>query len=472
MVLNEDKKNKKPYKPSGKPAEQRRKPAHSERESGPFKAGLEVRVTAAKLLAAVIDRKISLDGMLDLVHGNPAYRALSDADRALTRAILNTALRHLPRIEAAITSLIDTPLPEGARALHHVLVIAAAQILHLDVPPHAAVDLAVEQANRDPRNRRFAKLVNAVLRRMDREKDEILAATATISPVPAWFRKRLVALYGEAEADRIAEAQLVPAAIDLTVKSDPAAWAEKLGGTVLPTGSIRLAAFDGAVSALEGFEDGVWWVQDVAASIPAKLFGDLNGRKVADLCAAPGGKTAQLIAAGAEVIAVEQSVNRLARLKENLGRLGYEAELVGGDLFEFKPAELLDGVLLDAPCSSTGTTRRHPDVLWTKGPEDVAKLAALQEKMLRHAVTLVKPGGIIVFSNCSLDSLEGEELVVRVLKDHPELKRLAVDPRDWPGLEGAISPLGEFRTTPAMLPASENFVGGMDGFFASVLQVR
>jgi len=470
--LNDAKKNKKPHKPSGKPAEQRRKPAHSERENGPFKAGLEVRVTAAKLLAAVVDRKISLDGMLDLTHGNPAYKALSDADRALTRAILNTALRHLPRIEAAIASLIDTPLPEGARALHHVLVIAAAQILHLDVPPHAAVDLAVEQANRDPRNRRFAKLVNAVLRRLDREKDEILVATAGISPVPAWFRKRLVALYGEAEGDRIAEAQLVPAAIDLTVKSDPALWAEKLGGTVLPTGSIRLTAFEGAVSALEGFEEGAWWVQDVAASIPAKLFGDLKGKKVADLCAAPGGKTAQLIAAGAEVIAVEQSGNRLARLKENLGRLGYEAELVGGDLFEFKPAELLDGVLLDAPCSSTGTTRRHPDVLWTKGPEDVAKLAALQEKMLRHAVTLVKPGGIIVFSNCSLDSLEGEELVVRVLKDHPELARLPVNPKDWPGLETAISPLGEFRTTPAMLPAGENFVGGMDGFFASVIQVR
>ena len=470
--MNDAKKNKKPHKPSGKPAEQRRKPAHSERENGPFKAGLEVRVTAAKLLAAVVDRKISLDGMLDLTHGNPAYKALSDADRALTRAILNTALRHLPRIEAAIASLIDTPLPEGARALHHVLVIAAAQILHLDVPPHAAVDLAVEQANRDPRNRRFAKLVNAVLRRLDREKDEILVATAGISPVPAWFRKRLVALYGEAEGDRIAEAQLVPAAIDLTVKSDPALWAEKLGGTVLPTGSIRLTAFEGAVSALEGFEEGAWWVQDVAASIPAKLFGDLKGKKVADLCAAPGGKTAQLIAAGAEVIAVEQSGNRLARLKENLGRLGYEGELVGGDLFEFKPAELLDGVLLDAPCSSTGTTRRHPDVLWTKGPEDVAKLAALQEKMLRHAVTLVKPGGIIVFSNCSLDSLEGEELVVRVLKDHPELARLPVNPRDWPGLETAISPLGEFRTTPAMLPAGENFVGGMDGFFASVIQVR
>ncbi|RYE63600.1 MAG: RsmB/NOP family class I SAM-dependent RNA methyltransferase, partial [Rhizobiaceae bacterium] len=341
-----------------------------------------------------------------------------------------------------------------------------------DVPSHAAVDLAVEQANRDPRNRRFAKLVNAVLRRMVREKEEILAATASVSPVPDWFRKRLVAAYGETEADKIAEAQLTPAAIDLTVKSDAKGWAEKLGGKLLPTGSIRLQAFQGSVTGLEGFEDGEWWVQDVAASIPAQLFGDLTGKRIADLCAAPGGKTAQLVVAGAHVIAVEQSANRLARLKENLARLGLEAELSSGDLFEFKPDELLDGVLLDAPCSSTGTTRRHPDVLWTKGPEDIGKLAVLQERMLRHAVTLVKPGGLIVFSNCSLDPLEGEKLVAKVLADTPTLERQPVSPSDWPGLESAVSDLGEFRTTPAMLPGDETFAGGMDGFFASVLRVR
>ncbi|MBP1847155.1 16S rRNA (cytosine967-C5)-methyltransferase [Rhizobium petrolearium] len=466
--MNDKKKKKKP----SKPPEYRRKMVSPAGGEGLPKPGLEVRATAAKLLAAVVDKKISLDGMLDPVHGNPTYRALNDADRALTRAILTSALRHLPRIEAAIASLIDNPLPEGARALHHVLVAAAAQILYLDVPPHAAVDLAVEQANRDPRNRRFAKLVNAVLRRMVREREEMLSQIAEVSPVPPWFRERLVVAYGDAEAERIAEAQLVPAAIDLTVKSDPEAWAEKLGGKVLPTGSVRLAAFQGAVSALDGFEEGAWWVQDAAASIPARLFGDLKGKKVVDLCAAPGGKTAQLVLAGAHVMAVEQSANRLVRLEENLKRLGLKADLVGGDLFDFRPEEPLDGVLLDAPCSSTGTTRRHPDVLWTKGPEDVAKLAALQERMLRHAVTLVEPGGIIVFSNCSLDPYEGEELVARVLGDHPDLQRLPVDPRDWPGLGEAISPLGEFRTTPAMLPGDENFAGGMDGFFASVLQRR
>ncbi len=440
--------------------------------SGPAKPGLEVRATAAKLLAAVVERKISLDGMLDTTHGNPAYKALNDADRALARAILTTALRHLPRLEAAIASLIDTPLPEGAKALNHVLVVAAAQILHLDVPSHAAVDLAVEQANRDPRNRRFAKLVNAVLRRMVREKDEILAATASVSPVPDWFRARLVAAYGEAAAERIAEAQLEPPAIDLTVKGDPQAWAERFGAKILPTGSIRMPAFEGSITALEGFDRGEWWVQDVAASIPAKLFGDLKGKKIADLCAAPGGKTAQLIAAGADVIAVEQSTNRLARLRENLDRLGMEAETVAGDLFQFDPGEKLDGVLLDAPCSSTGTTRRHPDVLWTKGVQDIEKLAVLQERMLRHAATLVKSGGLIVFSNCSLDPAEGEELIERVLSDTPALERVAVNRADWPGLEDAVTGRGDFRTTPASLPPSDGFAGGMDGFFASVLRVR
>ncbi len=459
-------KNKKPHKHSPKTSA----PARPNVE--PRKPGFEVRATAAKLLAAAVDRKVSLDGMLDLTHGNAAYKVLNDADRALTRAILTTSLRHLPRLEAAIASLIETPLPDGARALHHVLIVAAAQILHLDVPSHAVVDLAVEQANRDPRNRRFAKLVNAVLRRLVREKDEVLAATASVSPVPGWFRTRLVKAYGEAEAARIAEAQLTPAAIDLTVKDNPQVWAEKLGGRLLPTGSIRLGAFEGSVTGLEGFDQGQWWVQDVAASIPAKLFGDLKGKRVADLCAAPGGKTAQLIAAGAQVTAVEQSNNRLVRLKENLARLEMTAELVSGDLFHYAPEEKFDGVLLDAPCSSTGTTRRHPDVLWTKSMQDIQKLATLQEKMLRHALTLVKNGGVVVFSNCSLDPLEGEDLIKRVLADTPSVKRVPIDPANWPGLENAIMAQGDFRTTPAMIPPSDGFAGGMDGFFASVLRVE
>ncbi|MCG5479664.1 MAG: RsmB/NOP family class I SAM-dependent RNA methyltransferase, partial [Ensifer alkalisoli] len=369
----------------------------------------------------------------------------------------------------AIGSLLQTSLPEGARALEHVLTVAAAQILYLDVPDHSAVDLAVEQAQADPRNRRFASLVNAVLRRLSREKEDVLARVQSIPAMPGWFRDRLVAYYGREQADRISEAQLVPAAIDLTVKADNASWAERLGGTVLPTGSIRLPEFSGSIPSLPGFAEGAWWVQDAAASIPARLFGDLAGKAVLDLCAAPGGKTAQLVLAGASVTALDHSSSRLRRLESNLARLGLEARTKEIDMAEFQPEELFDAALLDAPCSSTGTTRRHPDVLWTKGPEDIDKLARLQEKLLRHALTVVKPGGTVVFSNCSLDPREGEEVVERVVADGL-CERLPIAAADWPGLETAVTALGEFRTTPAMLPLAPPFAGGLDGFYAAVLR--
>ncbi|HTO31383.1 MAG TPA: RsmB/NOP family class I SAM-dependent RNA methyltransferase [Pararhizobium sp.] len=434
------------------------------------KPGIRARQAAAKMLAAVIDRKTSLDGMLDATNGNPVYRELNEADRALVRAILNSALRQLPRIDAMIGSLLQNPLPEGARALDHVLTVAAAQILYLDIPDHSAVDLAVEQAQIDPRNRRFASLVNAVLRRMSREKQELIETVgAKIPAIPAWFHKRLVAYYGAEEAARIAEALLTPAAIDLTVKSNAEDWARKLNGRLLPTGSVRLAAFSGAVPTLEGFEDGEWWVQDAAAALPAQLFGSLEGKRVVDLCAAPGGKTAQLIQAGADVTALDQSASRLKRLQGNLTRLGLSAVTQEINMADFQTDELFDAALLDAPCSSTGTIRRHPDVLWTKGPEDIEKLAVLQEKLLRHALTLVKPGGVVVFSNCSLDRREGEEVVERVLANGG-CERVAIDPADWPGLETAVTPLGEFRTTPAMIEPQDGYAGGLDGFYAVILR--
>lgn len=439
-------------------------------DRSPAKPGLQARSAAVKILAAVVDKKLPLDGALDHEHGNPAYKALSEGDRALVRAILNSALRHLPRIDAAIASLLDSPLPDGARALHHVLVVGAAQILYLDVPDHSAVDLAVEQANNDPRNRRFAKLVNAILRRLGREKEAILASVADVPAMPGWFLARLTKAYGKEAALAISNSQLEPAAIDLTVKTDAEGWAERLNGAVLPTGGVRLAAFDGSIPSLEGFDDGGWWVQDAAASIPAKLFGDLTGKRVADLCAAPGGKTAQLILAGGRVTAIDQSENRLKRLHSNLARLGLEAETLVADLTKFKPEEGFDAILLDAPCSSTGTTRRHPDVLWTKGAEEIEKLAGVQERLLRHALTLLNLDGVIVFSNCSLDPAEGEEVIARVLGDLPGFARVPIDPASWPGLEQAISPLGDFRTTPVMLPMPDGFASGLDGFYAAVLR--
>lgn len=403
--------------------------------------------------------------MLDAENGNPAYRALSLPDRALVRAIVNSALRHLPRIEAALAMLLDGPLPQGARSLHHVLVVGAAQMLYLDVPDHSAVDLAVEQAHRDPRNKRFVKLVNAILRRLGREKDSVVQAIGEVPVLPDWFYGRLAKIYGKDAANRMAEAQLVPSVIDVTVKSNPDLWAEKLNGTVMPNGSVRLDAFEGSVSALEGFNDGEWWVQDFSASMPVRLMGDLTGKRVADLCAAPGGKTAQLILAGADVTALDQSGNRLKRLRENLNRLKLEAETVEVNMLKFQPEELFDAVLLDAPCSSTGTLRKHPDVCWTKDKQDIAKLAGLQEQMLRHAVTLVKSGGTIVFSNCSLDPSEGERMVAQVLASDPSLERVPTLASDFPGLEIAINADGDLRTTPDMF-------GGVDGFYAAVLRKR
>lgn len=426
------------------------------------KPGLAARIAATRILAAVLEKKTSLDGMLDSENGNPVYRALSIADRALVRAIVNSALRHLPRLETALSMLLDGPLPQGARSLHHVLVVGAAQMLYLDVPDHSAVDLAVEQAHRDPRNKRFVKLVNAVLRRLGREKTEIEQAIADVPVLPDWFYARLVSAYGDDVAQRISEAQLTPSSIDLTVKTDPTLWAEKLGGTVLPNGSVRLGDFEGQIPSLEGFAEGAWWVQDLAASMPVRLLGDISGKRVADLCAAPGGKTAQLALAGAKVTALDQSGNRLRRLRENLDRLGLHAETVEVNMLKYQPEQLFDAVLLDAPCSSTGTLRKHPDVCWTKDETDIAKLAALQGQMLRHALTLVGSGGIVVFSNCSLDPSEGEEMIAQVLAENPDVERIAVRKEDWPGMESAVSSEGDLRTTPDMF-------GGVDGFFSSVL---
>ncbi|WP_258159201.1 RsmB/NOP family class I SAM-dependent RNA methyltransferase [Rhizobium sp. TH2] len=437
------------------------------REHSPLsdKPGFQPRAAAVKILSAVIDQKTSLDGMLDDDHGNPAYRALSPADRALVKAIMNSCLRHLTWIDAIFDGFLDKPLPDGARNLRHILSVAAAQILFLDVPDHSAVDIAVEQARLDPRSSRFANLVNALLRRLGREKDDNLLffVSRDVPVFPAWFHARLSEVYGNETADAIGKACRSPAPVDVTVKNDPAGWAVKLGGSVLPTGTVRLDAFDGSVTALPGFDEGAWWVQDAAASIPARLMGDLRGKRVADLCAAPGGKTAQLILKGGNVTAVEQSANRMKRLKGNLARLGYEAEFQQAKLEDLKPAELFDAVLLDAPCSSTGTIRRHPDVYWTKDMADVEKLASVQARLLRSAFGLVKPGGTLVFSNCSLDPLEGEELVAAFLAEVPDAERVPIRREDWPGLEEAIDDAGDFRTTPVML-------GGMDGFFASVLR--
>jgi len=444
------------------------------RPSRPSSApGLAARKAAARLLAAVIDAHTPLDGMTDAEHGHPQYRVLDGRDRALVRAILVTALRHRRTIAALLARRLEKPLPANATALSHILHVAAAQILFLDVPDSAAVDLAVTHAKEDPRTARFSGLVNGVLRALARAKDAELPETpATTADAPDWFAERLAAAYGDETAGKILEAHRHEAPVDFTVKGDPAPWAERLGGIVLPTGSVRVERLAGPVTELPGFAEGEWWVQDAAAALPARLLGNVRGMRVADLCAAPGGKTAQLVLAGAEVTAIDTSRNRLARLRQNLERLKLTAETVQADLLDYRPPALFDAVLLDAPCSSTGTVRRHPDVPWTKTAADIAKLADLQRRLLERAVSFVRPGGTVVFSNCSLDPQEGEALLAAFLSDHAGIALDPVRPGEFVGIDPFLTAEGTLRTTPADLDLGRPGVSGLDGFFAARLRIK
>ncbi len=429
---------------------------------------------AAKLLSAVVDAKTSADGLTDPAGGHPAYRALEPRDQALVRAILTTALRFRGSLTAAIDACLDRPLPPNAAPLRHLLAVGATQILHLDVPDSAAVDLAVAAASGDPRSARFAGLVNAVLRRLSREADDVRTRFADpMLDCAPWLAARLSAQYGPERAQAIAAIHRLPAPIDLSVKQDPAGWAERLGGQVVAGATVRLAAgsLSGPVTALPGFEEGDWWVQDAAAALPARLFGDVAGKRIADLCAAPGGKTAQLAAAGAKVTAVDISASRMKRLKANLQRLKLEVDTHIGDLSGLEPpAGGFDGVLLDAPCSSTGTIRRHPDVAYTKDAAEVAKLAAVQQRLLSVAAGLVASGGLLVFSNCSLDREEGEDVARAFLAEHPDFSIEPVLAGELPELAEAITAEGYLRTRPDMLPADDAAAAGLDGFFAARLR--
>lgn len=433
--------------------------------------GLAARIAAARLLGAVIDRHVPLDGLVDRTGGNPAFLALEMRDRGLVRSILLTALRFRNSIQALIDARLDRPLPENARLLSHILHVGAAQILFLDIPDRAAVDLAVAHAAADPRTKKYRGLVNAVLRRIGERKERALpAALKKTADAPDWFRDRLVASYGRQKAARILEMHRLEAPLDITVKCDPQGWARKLGASVMPNGTVRLASAGGPITDLPGFGEGAWWVQDAASSIPARLFGDIAGRRVADLCAAPGGKTAQLAAAGARVTAVDISASRTKRLKENIDRLGLAAEIVTADATVFSAARPFEAVLVDAPCSSTGTIRRHPDIAWVKNDADVVRLCDVQARLLSHAAGLAAPGGRIVFSNCSLDPREGEMLVETFVKNDGRVEIDPVRPGEIAGIDEFITPDGTIRTTPADWPNEQPRLAGLDGFFAARLR--
>ncbi|GLK66456.1 RsmB/NOP family class I SAM-dependent RNA methyltransferase [Hansschlegelia plantiphila] len=432
----------------------------------PEPAGLAPRRVAVRIVDGVLSRTRSLDASLEAEHDPSGFRALPERDRALARAIAGVTLRRFGTLRTLIAARLETGLPKKAGPLEAILATAVAQALFMQIPAHTAVDLAVSGARADPDARHFAGLANATLRAI------VSAGAPDPTPgvdLPPWLYERWTRAYGSEGAARIAESLGAEAALDLTVKSDPSGWAERLGGIALPTGGVRLASH-GLVPALDGFSEGEWWVQDAAAGIPARLFGDLEGKTAIDLCAAPGGKTAQLAAAGAEVVAVDKSAERLSRLSQNLSRLRLSAAPRVGDAASLA-IEPADAVLLDAPCSATGTIRRHPDVAWMKRESDVTSLSRLQAQLLDVAVRLVKPGGRLVYCVCSLEPEEGERQIANLLARNPRVRIEPATAAELPGLEEAINPEGCVRTLPFHLPNEDPRLAGLDGFFAARLSV-
>jgi 16S rRNA (cytosine967-C5)-methyltransferase len=433
--------------------------------------GLAARRIAADILDGVLHKHRTLDDQLDGAGAHPGLKTLSDRDRALMRRLVATILRRLGTLGHVLSRLLDRGIPTDAPRAQSALLIGAAQILWMDVPDHAAVDLSVRLVQSDRRAAKYAGLVNAVLRRCAREGapliEEVKAQTLDVAP---WLLARWIAQYGDITARAIAAAIGYEPSLDITVKSDTAQWATRLHGEMLPTGSVR-TLLQGSVTMLPGFSEGQWWVQDAAASLPARLFGDVAGKSIADLCAAPGGKTAQLAQAGARVTAVDRSSNRMTRLRDNLTRLSLEAETVVTDAAEWPGGANggFDGILIDAPCTSTGTIRRHPDIGWLRQEADIGPLVALQKRLLQRAVTLLKAGGTLVYCTCSLEPEEGEQAISAFLAAEPSMRRAPIDAGEVAGLSEIITTEGDLRTLPCHLPREEPRLGGLDGFYAARL---
>ncbi len=433
-------------------------------------AGLAARRIAADILDGVLHKQRMLDDQLDGPSAHPGLKTLSDRDRALMRRLVATILRRLGTLGHVLSRLLDRGVPTDAPRAQSALLIGAAQILWMDVPDHAAVDLSVRLVQADRRAAKYAGLVNAVLRRCAREGQPLIdEVKSQMLDLPPWLVQRWVAAYGEDNARAMAAALSYEPALDVTVKSDSEGWATRLHGEILPTGSVR-TSIHGPVTMLPGFDEGQWWVQDAAAAIPARLFGDLKGKAIADLCAAPGGKTAQLVQGGADVTAIDRSPNRVKRLKDNLARLSLEATTVVADANEWQPpGELFDGILIDAPCAATGTIRRHPDVAWLKQEADIGAMSALQARLLQKGVTLLKPGGTLVYCTCSLEPEEGEQAIATLLASNSGVKRVPVEASEVAGLSEILNSVGDIRTLPSHLPHDDPRLGGLDGFYAARL---
>ena len=435
------------------------------RYTAPMTAALDdqpqtARAIALEILGSVLIQRVALDEALSR---HQHIGRLEARDRAFARLLIATTLRRLGQIDKLIAACLERPLDRKAGRIQGILRLGVCQLVFLGVAPHAAVDGAVVLVGK---NRAYRGLVNAVLRRISREGADLARGQdAAQLNTPDWLWRRWRTAYGEAAVRAIGEAHLGDPPLDITVKSDHHAWAARLDATILPGGSLRRTG-GGAIEALDGYEEGAWWIQDAAAALPARLLGDVAGETVIDLCAAPGGKTAQLAAAGAKVIALDRDRDRLTRLKTNLKRIGLRSETRCADATDWRPERPATHILLDAPCSATGAIRRHPDIPHLKKPSDIARLAGLQDRLLRGAVEMLAPGGLLVYCVCSLEPEEGPDRIAALLARHPGLVRESVAGTLPDGLDALITNDGELRSLPCHLAD----LGGLDGFYAARLR--
>ena len=392
-------------------------------------------------------------------------------DRAVANRLVTTALRHHGHLNLIIAHLLDRGVPAKSGNFDATLRLALAQLLYLpELGDHSALFLAVEATKRDKRTAHLAKLINAVLRRAQNEAAQLREAPAELL-FPETLRDSWIGAYGKPAVSGFADALLAGAPLDLTLKENDPGLIEALGGETIMFDTVRVESRDRPIEALPGYAEGQWWVQDVAASLPARLIGLPAGARVLDLCAAPGGKTAQLCKAGYAVTALDNDTTRLDRLKSNLGRLAYSAEIVAADAASFAPEHLFDAVLLDAPCSATGTLRRHPEVVWHRDASDIAGRVTLQRRLLTNAAKLVAPGGLLVYCVCSLEPEEGVTQARWARNTIEELEVVPITAEEIGGLDGAITQDGFVRTYPGMaVPGGAG--GTLDGFFVARFRRR
>lgn len=440
-------------------------PADAAREAEAAQVpGLAARIAAAHVIADVVQGGRRLDERFSPQAVPHRVAGMDARDAALARSIAVAAIRRLGTIRHALAALMDKGLPKQGARLEWPLIAAAAQIFFLDTPDHAAVDLAVRATRLEPKTAPFANLVNGVLRNLIRRREELLDGDPLDRDTPSWLAQRWIKAYGEERARAFARAHMLEPPLDVTVKSEPERWAERLDGIVLPTGSVRLRSHVPIVE-LDGYEEGEWWVQDAAAALPARLLRAEPDERILDMCAAPGGKTAQLAFAKADVTALDRSAERLKLLAANLQRVRLHADIAVGDATSFQ-AKPFDAILVDAPCSATGTIRRHPDVPWTKKPGDLDALITLQSKMLDRAAALLRPGGRMVYCTCSLEPEEGELQVAAFLRRQPDMRRIPIEPGE--GIpEEFVTADGDLRTLPSHWPGPDARLSGLDGFFAA-----